>query len=102
MSCVTVFHWGVKFIFIVGVFYLGACSVIQLDVYILIILSISASNVLLTDQLNPNYSSMRLDNVHAFRTGRIFSASSCIEFYLVFDTQFLGFSTSKFVCGRRI
>jgi len=53
---------------------------------ILIVLSISASNVLLIDQLNPNY-------VHFVQVVIFFSASSCIEFYLVFDKQFLGFST---------
>jgi hypothetical protein len=97
------FSLGIKFIFTVGFFYLGVCSVIQLDVYILIVLSISASDVLLIDQLNPNDSSVRLDTVSAFGKNRIFfSASSCIEFYLVFDTQFLGFSISKFGCGRSI
>jgi len=72
---------------------LAVRSVIQLGVYIL---TVSASNVLLIDQLNPNYSSMRLDTVV------FFSASSWIEFYLVFDTQLLGFSISKFGCGRSI
>ena len=94
---------NIKFIFIVGFFYLGVCSVIQLDVFILVVLFISASNVLLIDQLNFNYSSMRLDTVSAFGTSRIFfPASSCIEFYLVFDSQFLGFSISEFGCGRSI
>jgi len=67
-----------------------------------IVLSVSASNVLLIDQLNRNYSSMRLDTVSDLVQVVFFSASSCIEFYLVFDTQFLGFSISKFGCGRII
>jgi hypothetical protein len=71
-SCVSVFHSGIKFIFIVGFFYLGVCSGIQLDVFIIIVLSISVANVLLIDQLNPIYSSMRFDTVSAFGTSRIF------------------------------